>query len=259
MLPGLGREYMKLELHANRQLRLAFFLSVFLHAGLFLPWPHGHWLGQHEDYSDGAGSLAKLEVRLMPISMAPSTGGEPHLIAAVQAGQAENSSASTASSSHELSETRASPEKNRTGIPLDMLYYYPGTELDIRPNIKREPILDEHPEGMTLAVNGRALFELLIERNGQINAVNLLRNDLPASHVRQLEQAFSRVEYVPGRKSGMAVRSRLLIEVIYVDGVLHHLPQAQVNLGVFPAAPDPHVPITLPADRHKRKSNPPLN
>ena len=186
----------------------------------------------------------------MPTSIASPTDGEHFSITAVQAGQLENSSASAAD---------ASSEENKTGIPLDTLYYYPVTELEIRPNIKREPTLDENPDGMALAVNGSALLELLIERNGQINAVNLLRNDLPASYIRQLERAFSQVEYVPGHKSGMAVRSRLLIEVTYVDGVLHHLPQAQVNLGVFPTAPAPHVPITLPADRHKRKSNPPLN
>lgn len=256
---------MKLQLSANRPLRLALFLSLLIHGSLLLPWRHGDWFVQSENDASSLGA-ARLEVYLQPQSrVADLVSNDTGSIATGQLAQAgdgfvneENHMEPKTSSASVLPQENIARKESRMGIPLDLLYYYSINELEIRPLIKRQPTLNDTPAGVEIAVNGKALLELLIERDGHINSVNLLQNDLPASHVQQLEQAFSNMEYTPGQKNGRAVRSRLLIEVVYVDGVIHHLPEAPVNLGVFPSAPDPHVPITLPPDRHKRKSNPPL-
>lgn len=257
---------MKLQLSANRPLRLALFLSLLIHGSLLLPWRYGNGFVQHENNASSPGP-ARLEVYLQPKTWGTdlvrnSTGSIASglLTQAIdgdvnEGGPLEPKAPLISGAPQE----NIAGKESGIGIPLELLYYYPINELEIRPLIQRQPILNDTPAGMEIAVNGKALLELLIERDGHINSINLLQNDLPASHVYQLEQAFSNVEYTPGQKNGRAVRSRLLIEVVYVDGVMHHLPETPVNLGVFPSAPDPHVPITLPPDRHKRKSNPPLH
>lgn len=251
---------MKLQLSANRSLRLALFLSLLIHGVLLLAWRYGGWFGQLENSSSGMVSPTKLEAYLRSATVISAPNDNENSSTTTELPTPRQDSATPiVPTFNERPNGNATRESHQVGVPLDLLYYYPVNELEIRPLIKQQPTLDESPAGMELAVNGRALLELLIENNGRINSVNVLENNLPASHVSQLEQAFSHVEYTPGRKSGRLVRSRLLIEVVYVDGVMHHLPEAPVNLGVFPSAPDPHVPITLPPDRHKRKSNPPLH
>jgi hypothetical protein len=120
-------------------------------------------------------------------------------------------------------------------MPLDMLYYHTVAELDQRPVMRQAPRVENAPGGTNLMASGSARLELLIERTGQVNAVNIIQANLPESYIRSLENAFGALRYTPGIKQQQNVRSRLYIEVEYQDGVLSNVPGVQY--AIVPPAP----------------------
>ena len=227
----------------SRPLLAAVLASLTLHCLLFLPWKYGMPLGTGGIHGRLSNSEhVRLDAVLRPAAPTNASLSE----AMVRPEDTAQESASTPPS------TKVNETATAAGAPIDALYYYASGELDQRPMMKREPEFDE-PVNTSLLANGTALLELLIERDGQINAVNVVRTDLLEVHLSPLRKAFSAVEYAPGIKQEQAVRSRVYIEVGYIDGVL-----SPINA----VKPDrrnraPHEPITLPADWRKRKENPP--
>ena len=255
-LHGVGLWHRRKQEDNGRQLMLAVCFSLLLHSLLFVSWQYGWPSGALDGFRPGEENThneQRLEVRLLQQDDTEKSGASEHSSA--------EASLTRATVASEVAKQTAATELQTTqtplGIPLDALYYHSLPELDQRPLLKRIPKIDEAPGGMQLAVNGTALIELLIENTGRINAVKMVRTDLPATYVSALQTAFAEIEYTPGIKQEHPVRSRLYIEVSYVDGVVNNIPLPVANLGRFPSAPAPHTPITLPPDRHKRKFNPP--
>lgn len=151
-------------------------------------------------------------------------------------------------------EKTSSPTESTAGLDWKALYYYSVSEVQQRPQVRFPPQLENNLlESMPL-VNGTAKMELLVERTGKVNAANILDSNLPAPYPELLQKAFKDMEYSPGLIDGHAVRTRILIEISYTDGVLSS-PEVAV---MQPHPSVPHVPFALPPDRHQHKQNPPL-
>lgn len=229
----------------SRPLITALLLSLAIHLVLLLPWRHGEPLasGILQNKRLSGTDTPRLDVFLP----APDAG-----LTLSKGGQGEATPAATPLKPIAMPQQTPVESPAAGGIPIDALYYYAVKELEQRPILKRQPEFND--AGSTdLMANGSAILELLIERDGHINAVNIVRTDLLETHLQPLRQAFSSLEYTPGEKQGMAVRSRVYIEVSYVDGVISSAPSSQA----FPRERAPHVPLQLPADWRKRKENPP--
>jgi len=149
-------------------------------------------------------------------------------------------------------EVNQSEASERPGLDWNTLRYYAVNEVDLRPQIRLQPQLENSIPASTLLATGSAKIELLVERTGQINAVNILESNLPAAYNDRLQEAFKKMEYSPGFLDAHAVRTRIVIEVSYIDGEISD--SAPSMMQAHPSTP--HTPIELTPERHKRKSNP---
>lgn len=229
----------------SRPFLTALLLSLGIHLLIFLPWRYGNFLAP--GILHGRISLqesARLDVLLVPTPSATV----PSVIES--SGQLEPAPQTEAKPPAPV-QSPATEAATPAGIPFDPLYYYSLKELDKRPVLIRQPVFDDPAAQTQLLANGSAVLELLIERDGQVNAVNIVRTDLLEVHVSPLKKAFLAVEYTPGVKEAQAVRSRLYIEVSYVDGVISPVSNS------FPQERSTHVPFQLPPDWRTPKQNPP--
>lgn len=229
----------------SRPFLVALLLSLGVHLLIFLPWRYGNFLAPgllHGRISPQ--DSIRLDVLLVP---KPSTAAPAIIDASGHAEQAPPTEAAKQPVPAQPPTEAASP----AGIPFDPLYYYSLKELDQRPVLVRQPVFDDAAAQTKLLANGSAVLELLIEKDGQVNAVNVVRTDLLEVHVSPLRKAFTAVEYTPGMKAAQAVRSRLYIEVSYVDGVI------SPTSNTFPQERSTHTPLQLPPDWRKPKQNPP--
>lgn len=237
-----------------RPLLVALLLSLGMHLSLLLPWRYGEFLAS--GMLNGRTVLrehARLNATLMHSTSTPVVADSrntapvrlPTEMAVQQPPSAPMALPPVPSPIPASTETSA-------GVALDGLYYYSIKELDQRPMLKRQPIFDA-PANTELVANGSAILELLIERDGRVNAVNIVRTDLLEVHLAPLRKSFASVEYTPGIKHAQAARSRIYIEVAYIDGV------------VTPVTPSPSVvrnsspegPLQLPSNWRERLQNPP--
>lgn len=142
------------------------------------------------------------------------------------------------------------------GLAISTSRYYPVSELDEHPGIVITPELDQLVLNGPVGLNGHAKIELLVESDGRINEANILETNLPAPYPDGLRQAFTKVQYSPGRLHGRDVRMRIIIAVEYVDGI-SSLPSHRIEDGRVRLEALPQVPVSLMPDRHQRKQNPP--
>lgn len=227
-------------------LRTAVLLSLVAHALVLMPWRYGEPLSAGGFYREEIRSRPQLQVRLKAATLE----------------QTETETAAPAAplppapAAEELQAAPSSPLKEEppttpAGMPLDLLYYYTVAELDRRPEMRHRPRLEESPGGAHLMASGTATLEILIEKNGRVNAVNIVRAELPGSYISSLENAFIALRFIPGVKQDKPVRSRLYIEVEYRDGLISGLGNTQ-----YTAAPP--APMGGAQTLRQRKHNPPL-
>lgn len=228
----------------SRPLVYAVALSLGGHALLLLPWRYGDWLADGTFFSGKPVATPRLDVLLTqaaPKSREPSPAAAPESLPQTPR---EKISAPSAPPQREI-DTAQKP----AGIPLDALYYYAVNELDRRPLLKQVPQIDA-ASGARLMASGSAVLELLIERNGHINAVNVVRSDLPEGYLVPLKQAFAAANYSPGIKEQRQVRSRIYVEVAYQDGMFSGIDGASASV--------PPNPMGSAQANRQRKENPPL-
>lgn len=99
---------------------------------------------------------------------------------------------------------------SRPAIAIPAPYYYPASELDLRPR-PITPVELEAP-GRD-AGEGYLILKLLIDETGAIDDVVTVVNDGPEAFARSARSAFGRARYAPGVKRGQPVKSQMLIEV----------------------------------------------
>lgn len=95
--------------------------------------------------------------------------------------------------------------------------YYPVRELDERPLV-RTHVEPQFPAGV-LEGERRIALELFIGPDGAVEQIALLSPGPHGAFEAAALKAFSAAHFTPGRKSGIAVRSRMALEVLFGEPV----------------------------------------
>jgi hypothetical protein len=225
----------------------AVLLSLVAHVLVLMPWRYGAPLSVGGFYREDARPQPRLQVSLQATTL-KQTQNETSSLSVLPVPEALPEEILPAAP---ISPLTHEPATVPAGVPLDLLYYYTVAELDQRPVMKHRPRLEEAPGGANLMASGTATLEILIEKNGRVNAVNIVRTDLPASYINSIENAFIALRYNPGIRREINVRSRLYVEVEYRHGQLSSMDNIQ-----YTAVPP--VPMGNAKALHQRKANPPL-
>lgn len=100
--------------------------------------------------------------------------------------------------------------------------YFATPELDVIPEIQRD--IDLYPPELHNLMHGggKVVLRLWIDESGSVAKVEPVNSELPAIFAEAAARAFMQAEFRPGRKNGLAVKSR-------VETVLFYPPTAQTN------------------------------
>lgn len=93
--------------------------------------------------------------------------------------------------------------------------YLPAARLDERPSVLVDipidpPELRQHPQG------GRLVLMLWIGSDGAVENVTVEENSLPAVFAESAVRGFLSAKFRPGRKDGVAVKTRMQVAVSYL-------------------------------------------
>lgn len=107
--------------------------------------------------------------------------------------------------------------------------YYRLSELDQRPLALTHP-RPTYPnsEGN---LSGKIVIQLLINANGNVDRVEALPTELPATFVDAAKQAFMNIQFKPGMLGGQPVGSQLWLELLFEGG------EEEINPQSGPATP----------------------
>lgn len=93
--------------------------------------------------------------------------------------------------------------------------YYPAKQLDVHP-VALNTIKPVYPErGVELGVDGRVILLLLIDESGVVKEASIVEAEPEGVFEESALTAFRIARFAPARKSGRAVKSRVLIKVSY--------------------------------------------
>lgn len=102
----------------------------------------------------------------------------------------------------------------RGTIALPPARYFPPHELDRKPHAVGEiPLV--YPAHMPLVARSRIVLSLLIDEGGEVDEVIAEANEAPPELVQLASRAFADARFLPGVRDGMAVKSRLRVEVTF--------------------------------------------
>jgi Gram-negative bacterial TonB protein C-terminal len=103
-------------------------------------------------------------------------------------------------------------------LPLERRFYAAG-QLSKRPKVIAEVDL-ETADTRSLLATGRMVFNLAIDQNGKVLAVDVEQSDLPEVFTQAASNAFMQFKFQPGEIDGTPVGSILRIEITYDDAQL---------------------------------------
>lgn len=116
-----------------------------------------------------------------------------------------------------LTKTAASPASDETGAKpvrgaVSPIYYKP-SQLDTRPHIvtRVDPV---YPSGIPPA-GGKARIRLFINERGFVDRVAIEESTGSAKFGEAAAEAFRAAQFAPGKLKGTAVKSQVLIEVVF--------------------------------------------
>jgi TonB family protein len=195
----------------SRRFVLACCVSVATHLWLVLELPLG---------APRAGDASvPLTVRLQPadehgvavLSIDEKKGGT-HVASAVPVPSAKGRKVETPTSSREG--LRRDGEAGPTGItPATDVTYYPALQLDVYPALLA-PLSIAYPERTSAEDRaGRALVMVLIDARGHVAEVTVMEADPPGYFEDAARKTLERAAFSPGRRNGIPVRSRVLIQL----------------------------------------------
>lgn len=119
-----------------------------------------------------------------------------------------------------IAERRAQPArpvaKSAQGTP-PVPVYYPVRELDERPLV-RTHVEPQFPAGVVEGER-RIALELYIGADGTVEQIAVLSPGPHGAFEDAALKAFSAAQFTPGRKSGIPVRSRMALEVLFGEPV----------------------------------------
>jgi protein TonB len=93
--------------------------------------------------------------------------------------------------------------------------WYQARQLDVFPHAL-SAVRPAYPErAARAAVSGEVTLELLIDESGQVHAAEVVRATPEGYFEAATVSAFQAARFVPGQKDGRAVRSRLVVKVVF--------------------------------------------
>lgn len=93
--------------------------------------------------------------------------------------------------------------------------YFPTSELDVIPIIQRD--IDLYPPELHSFKHGggKAVLRLWIDETGHVTKAEPVNSDLPAIFAEVAARVFLQAGFLPGRKNGLAVKSRVETVLLY--------------------------------------------
>jgi protein TonB len=109
---------------------------------------------------------------------------------------------------------RADGDTGPAGItPATDVAYYPARQLDVYPALLA-PLSIAYPERASAEDRaGRALAMVLIDARGHVTEVTVMEADPPGYFEDAARRTLERAAFSPGRRNGIPVRSRVLIQL----------------------------------------------
>ncbi|MBI2295273.1 MAG: energy transducer TonB [Betaproteobacteria bacterium] len=93
--------------------------------------------------------------------------------------------------------------------------YYSARELDSYPR-PVAPLRLDYPSGAGRdGAPGRAQFSLYIDEHGVVNQVSVVETALPGNVEDELRAALAATRFIPARKDGRPVKSRILLSISF--------------------------------------------
>lgn len=115
-----------------------------------------------------------------------------------------------------------SGNKEQKNLPTDTQYYSP-EGLTKLPKVLQIGDL-ETPEMSMYRVSGRLVLLLAIDAGGRVVDISVEDTELPKLFSEVAKEAFKRARFSPGERDGVAVGSKVRIEIGYEDKVLPFKP-----------------------------------
>lgn len=91
--------------------------------------------------------------------------------------------------------------------------YYAAHELDSYPRLAGSLDLDQFFSGVARGATARLRLALLIDERGVVNDITAVETGLPSGLEEDLHARLAATAFIPARKDGRAVKSRILLEV----------------------------------------------
>lgn len=93
--------------------------------------------------------------------------------------------------------------------------YFPTSVLDVLPVIQRD--VDLYPSELHSLKHGggKAVLRLWIDETGRVAKAEPVSSDLPAIVAEVAARVFSQADFLPGRKNGFAVKSKVEVVLVY--------------------------------------------
>lgn len=209
-----ANHFLSFPLHprATVRLRLALALSAAFHllfATAVMPEPPGG-----KGYSRAA---ALMTVRLAPQPVTATVGRalpEPEIPAARQARRPAAVPAHEPRATMDESAVRPMQDAPPLSLPqIPDLTYYGARELDAYPTPVAPLNLEQITDGS--AAPGRVTLALLIDEHGVVNDVALTEPVAPDRLKEELRAVLAATRFIPARKDGRAVKSRVMLSVSF--------------------------------------------
>lgn len=207
---------------AQHRIVISICTSLMLHAGILTLQQGGaFWAKSLQGWSPAlrmSSSPAPINVTLAPYSLQSATRSPPE--SALQPTPAilppKNTSSSITETGHNDNGTASQPKgleeqaKLSPGLPLSN--YFEMDDVSIRATVADE-VDQDPPELDRISGQGKATLVFYINEFGKVDKLEFLASNLGAQFEDVLAQRYSKTVFLPAQIDGVAVKSRLRIEI----------------------------------------------
>lgn len=104
----------------------------------------------------------------------------------------------------------------KTGLPfLQPHRYYTPAELDVRPQVKTNPVFRIPDKAIASRLAGKVAVDVLIDENGRVEDVAIVRAEPAGVFEESVIAGWRAVQFTPGMKTNAAVKSRVTLEISF--------------------------------------------
>ena len=149
-------------------------------------------------------------VSVAPAPGKPTTDQPP----AQKPAPAETHAATASNTSPTEAHARENNLAKTDGTSLDEAPYWSRNQLDQGP-VPLEPVVIPYPDDVAEVREHTGLMALFVDEHGTVRRVEARDQHLPPPMVLAARNAFLQARFQPGQRQGQAVRSHIVIEVVF--------------------------------------------